>query len=146
MPPISPSDEFTVRVAAAEAKWQTVPVESTVAAIVLRGDAVLLVRNGDTFALPGGEVGDHETAEQACLRSLRERTTLTGEIDEALWVLDDGDTTERYFLMGPVTGMARTGSDDDGTELVWMDIAKLPTIDLRPTLIRDHLAAASEHL
>ena len=130
-------------VAAAEANWQTVPVESRVAAIVLRGDALLLVRNGDTYVLPGGEVGEHETAEQACVRSLRERTTLTGEIDEALWVLETGDATERYFLMGPVTGMARTDTPDDG-EPVWMDIAKLGTVDLRPTFIRDHLAAASE--
>ena len=114
------------------------------AAIVLRGDAVLVVRNGDTYTLPGGVVGDAETAEQACVRELRERTALTGEIDEALWVLSTGDTgaTERYFLMGPVTGMARTGSDGDG-ELVWMEVTKLASIDLRPTVIRDQLAAAA---
>ena len=115
------------------------------AAIVLRGDAVLLVRDGESYALPGGVVGDHETAEQACLRSLTERTTLTGEIDEALWVLDTEDATERYFLMGPVTGMARTHTPGDQGELVWIDIADLATVDLRPTLIRDHLAAAAAH-
>jgi ADP-ribose pyrophosphatase YjhB (NUDIX family) len=120
----------------------TVRVDSQVAAIVLRGDAVLLVRRGDVYTLPGGPVGEHETAEQACVRELRERTTLTGEIDEALWVLDDEGTTERYFLLGPVTGMAHSAGDAD--ELVWMDVQKLATIDLRPTLIRDQLFAASE--
>lgn len=116
------------------------------AAIVLRGDAVLLVRQGDGYTLPGGEVGEHETAEQACVRELRERTTLTGEIDEALWVLEDGDATERYFLIGPVTGMARTDTPDDEGELVWTDIAELGTVDLRPTLIRDQLVAAAQGL
>jgi ADP-ribose pyrophosphatase YjhB (NUDIX family) len=118
-------------------------MESRVAAIVLRGDAVLLVRRGDVYTLPGGPVGEHETAEQACVRELLEQTTLTGDIDEALWVLDSDGTTERYFLMGPVTGMARSAGESDG-ELVWMDVEKLATIDLRPTVIRDQLFAASE--
>ena len=115
------------------------------AAIVLRGDAVLVVRQGESYTLPGGEVGEHETAEQACVRELRDRTTLTGEIDEALWVLETDGITERYFLMGPVTGMARADTPDDDGELVWMDIAELATIDLRPTLIRDQLVAAATH-
>ncbi len=118
-------------------------MESRVAAIVLRGDALLVVRRGDVYTLPGGPVGEHETAEQACVRELREQTTLTGDIDEALWVLDNDGATERYFLLGPVTGMARAADESDH-ELVWMDVEKLATIDLRPTVIRDQLHAASE--
>lgn len=117
-------------------------METRAAAIVLRGDAVLLVRREDGYTLPGGDVGEHETAEQACVRSLRELTGLAGEIDEALWVLDADDRTERYFLIGPVTGMASaTGSD---YEVVWADIQKLASLDLQPTLIRDQLVAVSE--
>jgi ADP-ribose pyrophosphatase YjhB (NUDIX family) len=117
-------------------------VETRAVAIVLRGDAVLLVRREDGYTLPGGEVGEHETAEQACVRSLREVSGLSGEIDEALWVLDTDDRTERYFLIGPVSGMASATGPD--YEVVWADIQKLSALDLQPTLIRDQLIAVSE--
>lgn len=130
-------------------EWLTSAVEERAAAIVLRGDSVLLVRRVESgreyFTLPGGLVGGGETAEMACLRELREQTGLRGEIDEALWVLDDRGRTERYFLIGPVTGMARLGGpaapDDDRRELVWTAVHDLGGIDLRPTVIRDQLAA-----
>jgi 8-oxo-dGTP diphosphatase len=118
-------------------------VKSRVAAIVLRGDAVLLVRRiragQEEYVLPGGPVADSETAEQACVRELRDGAGLSGEIDDALWVLEDDDGTERYFLMGPVTGMASPSSDD--YDLVWTDVRKLSGLNLQPTLIRDQLAA-----
>jgi 8-oxo-dGTP diphosphatase len=128
-------------------------VKTRAAAIVLRGDAVLLVHRVkddlEYYTLPGGSVEDDETPEQACLRELREETGLVGEIDEALWVLDNNGRTERYYLMGPVTGMARLGGPEaeanrpgDSYELVWMDVRQLAGINLLPTVIRDQLAAA----
>ncbi|HEY3000774.1 MAG TPA: NUDIX domain-containing protein [Kribbellaceae bacterium] len=122
------------------------------AAIVLRGDAVLLIRRvkagKEYYTLPGGTVEDDETPEQACVRELREETGLVGEIDEALWVLENDGRTERYYLMGPVTGMARLGGEeaaandpDNSYELVWTNVHDLATINLLPTVIRDQLAA-----
>lgn len=120
-------------------------------AIVVRGDEVLLmhrVKPGkDYYTLPGGSIEDGETAEEACVRELLEETTLVGEIEAPLWVLDNQGRTEHYFLIAPVEGRARLGDGpevsrpDDVYEVVWVPLREVPELNLLPTLIRDRLTA-----
>lgn len=61
-----------------------------VAAILLEGDRILLVRqrlqDGRMWSLPGGRVEPGESLEEACIRELIEETGIRAEEARLLWV------------------------------------------------------------
>ena len=116
-----------------------------VGVIVLRPNAVLLVRRGRApsqgeWSLPGGAQELGETAEEAARRELAEETTLAvgalrlvGHFDS---IHRDAQGKIRFhytildFAAAYATGEAQPGSDV--AELAWAPLANLIPFDLRP--------------
>jgi A/G-specific adenine glycosylase len=67
-------------------KRKAVPVHRIAAGVVWRGDRVLITRRkpegllGGLWEFPGGKVLDGETPEAACIREIREETSLSVEV------------------------------------------------------------------
>ncbi|WP_371649430.1 MULTISPECIES: NUDIX domain-containing protein [unclassified Streptomyces] len=119
-------------------------------AIVRKDDAVLLIhrRKGgaEYYTLPGGGVEEGETPEQACVRELAEETGLRAAVESPLHTLDNAGRSEHYFVMGPATGTPRLGgpeserdSGDNQYRLVWVPLADVASIGLKPDAITSHL-------
>jgi 8-oxo-dGTP diphosphatase len=126
-------------------------VKSRAVAIVVRDDAVLLmhrVKPGeDYYTLPGGEVEEGETPEQACVRELLEEADLAGTIEAPAWVFENRGRVEHYFLMGPVQGTPRLGegpevsTPDNVYELVWVRLREVAGLNLLPARIRHSVSS-----
>jgi 8-oxo-dGTP diphosphatase len=94
----------------------------TADAVVFRGASVLLVRRANpphrgSFALPGGFVEGHESAEAAALRELAEETGLTGRIVGLVGLYSRpgrdprGPTATAVYLVEATHGSLRAGDD-----------------------------------
>ena len=94
----------------------------TADAVVFRGDRVLLVRRGNpphkgAFALPGGFVDGHESAEDAVLRELAEETGLVGRVVGLVGLYSRpgrdprGPTATATYLVDAPKGKVRAGDD-----------------------------------
>jgi len=113
-----------------------------VAAIALitdeRGRVLLVKQRGGPFAgswlLPGGQVGDDESAVHALVREVREETGLT--MTDARYVAGyrtSGDGYDLTVLMyrGPATGSLAA---ERGSDARWFDVDAIP--DPHPALRR----------
>lgn len=87
-----------------------------------------------------------ETPEQACVRELAEETGLRAAVESPLHTLDNAGRAEHYFVMGPATGTPRLGgpeserdSGDNQYRLVWVPLADVASIGLKPDAITSHL-------
>lgn len=117
-------------------------VRLRVAAIVLRGDALLLVKHvkaGEAYwMLPGGGVRFGETLRQALIRELREETGLDIEAGKLVLVNDSIPPDKRrhmvnlYFTAKICGGDLRLGSDPRVAEVAFMPVDKLPSVTLLP--------------
>ncbi|HEV7214207.1 MAG TPA: NUDIX domain-containing protein [Chloroflexota bacterium] len=108
---------------------------STVAAgaVVLRGDAVLLVRltysrQAGRYMLPGGYVDPGETITAAVEREVLEETAVTAAVEGLIGLrarVEDGlSNTYCLFLLRYVAGQPRAhGRENDDAR--WFDIAEL---------------------
>ena len=120
-----------------------------VGVVVLKGDAVLLVRRGKPprrgdWSLPGGRQRLGEAVRDAALREVREETALEVEVTALLDVLDsmtrdkDGRLAYHYtlvdFLAEWRTGEARPG--DDVVEVAWADPRNLDGFALWDETVR----------
>jgi ADP-ribose pyrophosphatase YjhB (NUDIX family) len=114
-----------------------------VAAVIFKGEEVLLVRRGqeparELWSLPGGLVELGEDLEEALKREVEEETGLTVEILGVTAVLDriyrdrDGGIPYHYVLIDFACGYARgepvPGSDSTAAEFV--PLAALEGLDL----------------
>ncbi len=128
-----------------------------VAAVVFRGDTVLLVRRGqeparDSWSLPGGLVELGETMEEALHRELLEETGLSVTILGITAVLDRvyhdpaGGIPYHYvlvdFLCEGESGEPRAGSDSAAARFV--PLTHLPRYEL-PEFTASVIQRAIEH-
>lgn len=120
-------------------------------AVVIDDGAVVLmrrIRNDTTYyTLPGGGIEPGETADQACLRELREETGLDGRVIRLLATLDNCGSTEHYYLVtagraklrlasGPE---ARVDSAANSYTPMWVSLGEIQQLDLRPESLRAEL-------
>ena len=109
----------------------------TTDAIVLRNNSILLIkRKNDPYknmwALPGGFINYGETAEDACLRELKEETGLKGNIQNLSGVYSSPDRDPRghtisiAFVVSVKSSKFNAG--DDAKEAKWFDISKIPEL------------------
>lgn len=72
------------------------------ATLILNGEDILLIHRiketRDYYTLPGGSIEAGETAERACLREIKEETSLDVFGLELLQILNNRGRTEHYFL------------------------------------------------
>ena len=117
-------------------------VEVAVGAIVLRGDALLLVQRGrgvavGRWSIPGGRIEFGESVEAAVAREVREETGLQVRVDRfAGWVEQWGSDPVPHhyvildFFATEIDPDATAHAGDDATALRWVPVADLDTIDL----------------
>lgn len=116
-----------------------------VAAVIFRGDSVLLVRRGNEpskgmWGLPGGVIELGETAEEAAVREVREETGLEVRPARFLTVFDSivrdglGGVRFHYVLMEylceATDGVIRASTDVSDAQ--WMPLGSLDSLDISP--------------
>jgi 8-oxo-dGTP diphosphatase len=118
-----------------------VRVELAVGAIVVRDDAVLLVRRGrgpgaGKWAPPGGRVEFGESLRDACAREVREETGLAVEVGKlAGWVERTGTEPAPYHYVildffASVRGEQPLQPGDDAADVAWIPLSDLGQTDL----------------
>jgi ADP-ribose pyrophosphatase YjhB (NUDIX family) len=129
--------------------YPTRPIAS-VAAVVLRGAEVLLVRRGGAprrgiWTFPGGAVELGEDARMACAREVFEETGLTVRVGRPVDIVDimdaDGDRWRYHYTI--VDFLAEVARDSgpleaatDAAEAVWVRLDALEAYHLDPVTLR----------
>ena len=113
-----------------------------VAAIVLREDAILLVKHAKAgrayWMLPGGGVDYGESLTKALAREVREETCVEIEANALVLVNDsippDGHRhiLNLYFTADLIVGEARTGIDPRVVEAAFLPVAQLTEVAFFP--------------
>jgi len=109
----------------------------TTDAVVISIRKILLIKRKkepfkNFWALPGGFINYGEKAENACLRELKEETSLTGEIRKLIGVYSDpkrdprGHTITIAYLIKNTKGKIK--AKDDAKEINWFSIKNLPKL------------------
>ena len=103
----------------------------TVDAIILKGNAIVLIRRKHPpfvgmYALPGGYVEAGESCEQAVVREAKEETNLDITINKLVGVYSDVDRDPRGHTISVVylveaKGVLQAGDDAAHAELVSLD-------------------------
>ena len=126
-----------------------------VAAIIVKGDSILLVRHekpsGATYwLLPGGGVDYGESLAEGLKREVREETGLEVSVGDLVLASDtiapDGSRhVVNLCFRAPVTGGAlRAGDEPELAEVAYRPIAELPRLDLRPGVAADLVALLAD--
>ncbi|MFW6264902.1 MAG: NUDIX hydrolase [Bacillota bacterium] len=101
----------------------------TVAMVAVKDGQLLLIKRGvepgkGSWSLPSGFIDVGESAEEACLRELKEETALSGEIRQLIGVYSEeaniyGPVIVVVYLVNNLKGEAIAG--DDAVELQFVD-------------------------
>lgn len=120
-----------------------------VAALVLRGNELLLVRRASEpgrgkWSIPGGAVNLGERLREAVVREVHEETGLVVEVLDLLDVVEvikrdeEGRVKYHYviidYLARPLSGQVRAASD--ALEARWVRLEDVPKLDITNTLRR----------
>ena len=119
---------------------------ASVAAVVLRGDEVVLVRRGRApregiWTFPGGAMEVGETAREACAREVREETGLTVHVGPPVEIVDikeaDGGRWRYHytivdFLAEVAPGSGPLRADTDAAAAEWARLDALDGYHLDP--------------
>lgn len=129
-----------------------------VAAIIVRGDHVLLMRNlaEDYWFVPGGRAEIGESAAKALAREIAEELGVTAQVERLIWINENffriGDTSHHelalYFSVAipddthPDLAATFHCDDPDGTrfEVVWHRKDALKEVRLVPSFLTDALS------
>lgn len=123
----------------------------TVDAIIQKSSFLLLIKRQndpykDTFALPGGFVGEGETVEEALVREVFEETSLEIHPIEILGVYSTPTRDPRGHMMTVVfitiTYGGELSAGDDAKELHWIPLDNINNIDLafdHKLIIKDYI-------
>lgn len=136
-----------------------------VAAVILRGNEVLLQRIGDQpyWCLPGGRVDFGEAAAEAMRREIVEELGVEPRIERPLWMVENlyQDNGTRYHeaslyylasLPGDSPEVTATSPwktvELDGTPLLnqWHPVDSLESVNLVPSFLRTHLRDLPDRL
>ncbi|ETX13040.1 NUDIX hydrolase [Roseivivax halodurans JCM 10272] len=111
-------------------------------AVVIRGEAVLLVRRANRpdaglWGFPGGKLEAGETVAEAAIRELAEETGLTGTVRASLGTVFVDHVTPGYRLDAMLCDAPRGEpvAADDAEEAAWMPLADV--IDRAIPMSRD---------
>lgn len=109
----------------------------TVGVIAVRDKKLLLIKRAvdpgkGLWSLPSGFIDPDETAEEACLRELKEETGLTGEISELLGVYSEvadiyGPVMVVMFLVDNLQG--EPVANDDAGDVKFVEFKKAGTLN-----------------
>ncbi len=111
------------------------------------GKVLLVLRGREPFkgewALPGGRIEDDETAEECCIREMKEETGLDVEIIRLTGLYSDPKRDPRLiiaagFLVRRIGGVVRGG--DDAADAKWFPLGS------HPNLCADHEKILAEAL
>jgi 8-oxo-dGTP diphosphatase len=118
-------------------------VRVRVAALVIRGDRVLLARHvkneRTSYLLPGGGLESGETAREALARELREEASVASAIGDLVYVVEARAPTGSKHLMQlvfntEIRGEVGASTDARVAACEWHDIESLRTLDLHPAI------------
>ncbi len=120
-----------------------------VGAIVLRADALLLIRRGQApgaglWSVPGGRVEPGERLSDAVERELLEETGLTGRCGVLVGHAERIDDAHHYVILDfavSLTGDAAATGGSDATDARWValcDVAELTLVDGLAEFLSDH--------
>jgi 8-oxo-dGTP pyrophosphatase MutT (NUDIX family) len=123
--------------------------------IIVRDGAIALIERRRAgrryYVFPGGGVEEGETPEIAAAREATEELGLTVAVGRAVAALLRGGVRQEFFLATPTGGRFGTGCGPEmrgeypperGTyRAVWLPLAELPKIELRPYPVAAFLAA-----
>ncbi|MBU0532905.1 NUDIX hydrolase [Candidatus Micrarchaeota archaeon] len=116
--------------------------------ILIQNNKLLLIRRGKEpfkgeWALPGGRINDHETAEECLKREMKEETGLEIEPITLVGIYSDPGRDPRRiitaaYLVRLISGNAKGG--DDAAEAKWFDLDALPPLCAdHPKIVKDSI-------
>lgn len=142
------------------AETVTPTIRNAAKAVIIHEGRILLQRahwdGQDCYFLPGGGQHFGEPLDVTVCREVREESGLSVTPDRLLWLREyigsqhGGDPAdhriEAIFLCRPegdVTQLGGHAEDDVQTGLEWVELEKVPTLNLLPRFLRNPIAALS---
>jgi len=133
------------------------PIELIARGLIIHGSSVLLckAKQGGYYYLPGGHIEKGESAPEAVRREILEETGLESTVGEFLLATElhftqNGKRKHELTLVFHVEHLdgapeppAPVPSAEDHLEFLWVDLAAVQDLDVRPSVHQAWLAAGA---